>query len=246
MYDILARFYDAVHADVREDIDFILEAAKVQRGDVLDLGCGTGRITIPLAQAGFQVVGLDNEQQMLELAAEKARVAGVSDHVAFIKGDMVSFSLERDDFALIVITYNTAMHLNQLELRTALRTARRHLRVDGLLLIDFANPIQLASAPDQPQFALEQRMQTHTNGEVLQYARWKNDVEKQQVTVEWRYVPEDGQITNAKTVYHYIYPHALQMMMEKSGLEWQAVYGNYDRSAFKESSERMIVFAGCC
>lgn len=245
MYDVLSRFYDAVHADVHEDIDFILTEARAQQGDVLDLGCGTGRITLPLAEAGFHVTGIDNAQAMLDVAAQKVSAAGVCERVDLLAADMVKFDVTNKDYSLAFITQNTVMHLNQVELRGMLKSVRRHLAEGGLLLVDTANPLQLASAPDQPSFQLERRLKQPDGSEVLQYARWKNDREAQCMTVEWRYVADDGEVVHAETKYHYLYPHTLQMLMLDNGLEWRSVYGEYDQSDFRESSERLIILAGC-
>ncbi len=246
MYDILAPFYDAVHADVREDIEFILEMAHAQSGDVLDLGCGTGRITLPLAQAGFSVTGVDNEQAMLDSAAQKLSAAGLSNSVQLILADMVGLSLPKRDFALAVVTQNTFMHLDEIHMRNAMRAIAKHLGPNGVIAIDVANPLQLGGAPDQPNFVLEREIKRDDGVAVLQYARWRNDRDGQVVNVEWRYVADDGDVVHAATKYHYYYPHTLQLLMSDSGLEWQAVYGDYKFGKFAEGSERLIILARQC
>lgn len=246
MYDILAPFYDAVHADVREDIEFILEMAHAQAGDVLDLGCGTGRLTIPLAQAGFAVTGIDNEQAMLATAAQKLKAAGLENSVKLVSADMVSLSLPDQAFSLALVTQNTIMHLSDIQMRAAMRAVRKHLAKGGVLLVDAANPLQIGSAPDQPNFTLERRLKRDDSTEVLQYARWINDRENQFVAVDWRYVADDGNVVHASTKYYYYYPHTLQMLMNDSGLEWQAVYGDYQAGKFTEGSERLIIIARRC
>ncbi|HFC12700.1 MAG TPA: class I SAM-dependent methyltransferase, partial [Anaerolineae bacterium] len=144
MYDTVARFYDAVHADEHEDIAFILEVARSQAGAVLDLGCGTGRVTLPLAQAGFMVVGVDNSAEMLTLANKKVEAANLQEKVGLISADITNFSLDHPPFALALISQNTLMHFAESQLPALLQSIYPHLAPDGLLLIDLANPLQLA------------------------------------------------------------------------------------------------------
>ena len=70
-YDSWAGVYDSIYSYVREDIPFYVEAAKDAGGPVLELGCGTGRVTIPIAEAGVDVVGLDSSEAMLDAASRK-------------------------------------------------------------------------------------------------------------------------------------------------------------------------------
>ena len=60
MYDQIAHYYDLTHADLTDDIDFILSLAQAVNGPILELGCGSGRLLLPLARAGFTVTGVDN------------------------------------------------------------------------------------------------------------------------------------------------------------------------------------------
>ena len=70
-YDLLARFYDLENADFIEDLDFWVDLAKESGGPVLELGCGSGRVTQQIARAGITVAGLDNSPAMLDLARSK-------------------------------------------------------------------------------------------------------------------------------------------------------------------------------
>src|SRR5271165_7218240 len=99
LYDsVIADFYDA--------------AASLSGGPVLELGCGTGRMLVPLAQAGLHVTGLDISQRMLERAAEKrARLeAAQHDRVRLVQGDMTLFDLG-EQFPLVIIPFRPFQHL---------------------------------------------------------------------------------------------------------------------------------------
>ena len=90
-------YYDLVFTG-SADVEFYVEEAKRARGPVLELGCGTGRVSIPIAEAGVDVTGLDVSEQMLSIAREKKRSlpADVADRLGFVRGDMESFSLDRN------------------------------------------------------------------------------------------------------------------------------------------------------
>ena len=104
--DTWADIYDSVHT-LTEDIPFWIEEAQASGGPVLDLGCGTGRVAIPIAQAGVQVVGLDSSAEMLKLARAKARRLGLSaEALRFVRGDMRSFS-QGQRFPLVIIPFRS-------------------------------------------------------------------------------------------------------------------------------------------
>ena len=76
-YDKIARVYDPWSVSVVEDVPFYLDEAERSGGPVLELGVGTGRIAVPIAAAGIEVVGVDLSAGMLEVARERAALAGV-------------------------------------------------------------------------------------------------------------------------------------------------------------------------
>jgi ubiquinone/menaquinone biosynthesis C-methylase UbiE len=93
--------YDLEHLGDEEDISFYLGLARRLRPkSILELGCGTGRITLPLAEQGtnygYRVVGLENQPEMLDSAAEHRRRAGpqIQQCLSFVEGDMPSWAAE--------------------------------------------------------------------------------------------------------------------------------------------------------
>ncbi|MCK9907056.1 class I SAM-dependent methyltransferase, partial [Frankia sp. Cpl3] len=76
-----AEYYDLTQSGLSGDIPFFLEMARQADGEILDLACGTGRISIPLAEAGHQVTGLDLSTEMLARAEQKAKERGVLDRL---------------------------------------------------------------------------------------------------------------------------------------------------------------------
>ena len=139
--DIWADIYDSVHT-LAEDIPFWVEEAKASGGPVLELACGTGRVAIPIAQAGVPVVGLDNSTQMLKLARAKARRLKLATNVLrFAHGDMRDFSLDGQKFSLAIIPFRSfQLLLSVADQYQALYAIRAHLVPGGRLIVDLFVP----------------------------------------------------------------------------------------------------------
>ncbi len=138
-------------ADAMGDLHFYVRLATetASKGQaVLELGCGTGRVTIPIAQAGAEVVGLDNASPMLAVARRKAEAAGVN--IRWITADMTSFRLEQR-FGLVLIPFRSFLHLlTEADQIACLRCVHQHLSPGGRLALNFfVQPF--ASRPGAPK-----------------------------------------------------------------------------------------------
>ena len=114
-YTRVARFYDAENADKRDDLQLYGELAREYRGEVLDVGCGTGRVLIHLAGQGHQVYGIDNDGAMLdrlELNLEQSSSAPLDEKISVIHADVLEYEYQ-SRFALILLTYNVLMHFSR-------------------------------------------------------------------------------------------------------------------------------------
>src|SRR5205814_3112165 len=107
-YDRIARLYDPWSASVVEDVDFYVGEAVRSGGPVLELGVGTGRIAVPIAQAGVRIVGVDSSEGMLAVAREQAARVGVELDLRF--GDLRHPPVA-EEFALVVIPFRTLLHM---------------------------------------------------------------------------------------------------------------------------------------
>ena len=104
-YDKWADVYDLVYSYVKDDIKFFVEESKTCSGEILELGSGTGRVTIPVANAGCKITGIDFSPKMISLAREKA--SGLfpdSNNLNFIQQDMSDFDLHKK-FSKILIPF---------------------------------------------------------------------------------------------------------------------------------------------
>lgn len=234
--------YDALHGAIPggSDLDFFHALAERVGGPVLELGCGSGRLTIPLAEAGFEIVGLDRSAPMLERAeARRARLPPeVRRRVRFVEGDMTDFRLGRR-FELIFAAFRVFMSLLDSESqRRSLAAIRRHLRSDGRLSIDLFDPRFDLLAPGlQPgQSRMEGVHPVSGNRVVAVAVERDNDPIRQILTEQWRFVEEarDGSILREESEelrLRWTFRHEMRHLLELAGFEVLAEYSDYAGAA---------------
>ena len=251
MYEHIAPYYDQIHASFTEDVALVLALAGRVGRPVLELGCGSGRLLLPLARAGYQVTGLDNSPAMLALARERLErePAEVQQRVTLLEGDMVAFDRPGEQYRLAVVACNTIMHLTPPQLVQTLRGVHRSLTTDGWLLLDMANPFVIAATENDNLLTLEHNFLDETAGQqVLVMAHNRLDEEAQVMHVTWLFdvSPVGGgpvQRTVATSDYFYLFPHEVELRLAEAGFALEALYGDYGRQAFDEESGRLIVLA---
>jgi SAM-dependent methyltransferase len=137
-YDAIARVYDPWSVGVVEDIGFYVEEARAAGGPVVELACGTGRIAVPVAKAGVQVIGVDGSAGMLEVARDYAAREGVALDLRL--GDMREPPVE-ERVPLVLIPFRSLLHMTTEDDRLrALRAARGLLLPGGRLVFDVFSP----------------------------------------------------------------------------------------------------------
>jgi SAM-dependent methyltransferase len=138
-YDSLADLYQLQYANYRDDIAFYARLAeRFGATRILELGAGTGRVSVPLARRGYAVTALEPSQTMLESARAFAAAENVPLEV--VRGDARDFSLGRQ-FPLIIAPFNMLMHLYTLpDQDAALSSIKRHLEPGGVFAFDLYQP----------------------------------------------------------------------------------------------------------
>lgn len=134
-YEKCAEYYDLFANN--DDIPFFLDIAKKCHGSILDLASGTGRITIPLAKAGFSITGLEFSPAMNEIATRKISKLSVATkkRIKLIQGDMISFKLDQL-FKLIIIPSSFGHCLTTAQQKSCLVCIHEHLTNNGLFILD--------------------------------------------------------------------------------------------------------------
>jgi SAM-dependent methyltransferase len=253
-YETMARYYDVVHEQLTEDVPFLLALAQQCGGRVLELGCGTGRLMMALGRADVAVDGIDNSPAMLAIAQAKiAQLPPAKQNLLTLhQADMTNFDLG-EQFDLVIIPYNTFLHLDSDQKKAALRQIDAHLAPHGQLFIDLPHPLDLAELPDDDEVTLEQVFTDPATGEqVAQSSSYVVDGMAQRVDIRWVYEKMPASATektnlNTQFSYHFVYPHEMQQMLENTNngvsIPLQHIYGDYDQTPFDEDSPRLLLLA---
>lgn len=248
-YAQLAEFYDLENAHLTDDLPFWLALAAEHGGPVLELGCGTGRVTQQLARAGFAVTGVDASPAMLTRARQRlAALPRTAAPVTLLEGDFLTIPLPDPHFALALLPYNTFMHLLTTDAQlAALRRIHAALHPGGGLAFDIANPIEVfASASPHPTL---ERVFTDAEGQtVQQFAHQFLQRVEQRNTILWQYdvISPIGAVRRVlvETVFRLTFPAELRLLLTTAGFTVNHLLGDFDfDTPLEESSPRMVVVA---
>lgn len=248
-YDRVARYYDAENEHMVEDLELYTGLAEAQGAPVLDVGCGTGRVTFHLAEAGYAVTGVDFSAAMLDRARRKAAGrADLKDMAQFIQGDAAQVDYPAR-YPLILLPYNTMMHFHSTDAQ--LRLVRRlgaHLAEGGLLAIDLPNAGESFATVDDNAVTLERSfILPESRHLVMQQSVSRLDRTAQMQSVTWIYdeINVAGTLTRtiAPMLLRYIFPAELDLLLMACGLKRVARFGDYDESPFEDGCPRLIVYA---
>src|SRR5580765_4802202 len=168
LYDTIARIYDPWSVSVREDVGFYVDEALASGGPVVELAVGTGRIAVPTAKAGVQVIGVDESPGMLAVAREYAEREGVADRIELRVGDLRNPPVS-ERVPLVTIPFRSLLHMpSDAEKTRALAAARELLAPDGLLVFD-------VFAPSREDIEETDGLWIEREPGIFERARWDED-----------------------------------------------------------------------
>ncbi len=236
-YDAYSVYYDLLWADKQEDVPFYLDMAKETGGPVCELACGTGRIVLPLARAGFEVTGIDTSQAMLDKLQAKLdkEPREVQARVALKCADMRDYRFSQK-FKLVFCAFNSFLHLLTSDDQLAcLRSIQEYLADDGRLVLNIF-------APDHSR--LTRRTETvtriepdpETGRDMVVTNVTERDPAKQTMEA-WQYVDriaDDGAVRRypASFTLCWIHNREMHLLLRLAGYEVVAAYGGYDRRPY--------------
>ena len=251
-YALAAEFYDeTVPYRQRQDVAFYVEAARESGGPVLEIGCGTGRVLIPTAQAGIEIVGLDLSPRMLARCQEKLsrEPADVQARAQLIRADMRRFDLGRR-FRLVTTPFRPFQHLISVEEQMCcLATIRRHLVDGGRLVLDLFNPDinRLVDEKYRSEQEDEEPFTTPDGRRVVRRNRIASlDLHNQVQDVELIYyvIHPDGREERFVHAFpfRYLFHFEMEHLLARSGFQVEDVYADFDRSPYGSKYPGELIF----
>lgn len=245
-YDLSARYYDAAYqeqGDARADTGFYESLAVDCGGPVLELGCGTGRVLVPLAARGIDCTGIDASAAMLDQLRAKPKAATI----LLTQGRMESFDLGARRFRLIFSAFRAFQHLDTVEQQLAcLACVRAHLAPGGTFAFDVFNPKLSRMALDhEPEtleltFACDGRQVQRFVSVIRDYPRQVNTVTMRDVEAR-----EDGKPLETVTRFtmRWFWRYELEHLLYRAGFTDVTIYGDFDRSPEGPNSPAFVVVA---
>ena len=244
-YDTYEEFYDPETYDLicdpfNEDMPVIEQWAKTTGGPLLDLACGTGRMSIHLALNGYQVIGVDLVPQMIARARQKAADRGTS--IDFVVSDARDFHLHKQFPFIFMIMNAFQFLLTRADHEAMLACVREHLQPEGYFLFETRNP--------SPKMLFELR---HPQGEMFTLADGGQLVttdqqyydpmtQIQHCTGQLKFTYADGRTeerTN-RVGLRYVFPQEMEALLHYNGFKIHTVYGDWQQNPLTAESPAMI------
>ena len=249
MYDLIAPIYDKINGELDYDAwaDFIEENIRRYNPDmktelVLDLGCGTGRMTLELGRRGYDMTGVDLSPEMLDLAREAAEEAGLSDKMLWLLQDITDFELY-GTVELAVSCLDTLNHLTDAaDLRRCLSLVHNYLVPDGLFVFDINGKGKFENIYADNSYVMEE------DGSVCV---WQNSYNPKTRLCDFFITlfeeDEDGRYSRydeLQTERMYTI-RTMKKMLTECGFEFIGAYSDFDFGEATDASERIYITARC-
>ncbi len=248
-YTAVARFYDAETGEKTDDLALFSRLAHAHPGEILDVGCGTGRVLIHLANEGHTIHGIENDPAMLERLEQKVqRQPHLRGRISYVRADAQTHSFD-SQFSLILLSYNALMHFkSQAAQVSLLENLRACLAADGALVIDLPNAAPAYADENSDALTWERNFLDPASGHLvmLQSISWL-DRAAQLLNVDWIYDEIDGDGVVRRLIasheLRYFFLAELRLLLDRCRFQVEAVHGDHAGGKYDDESERMIVIA---
>lgn len=235
------RLYDLQYRGFQDDIGFYVRLAQ-SCSRILELACGTGRIAIPIAKAGKEVVGLDISGGMLREAKRKAQLEGV--RLKLVCGDMRMFHF-KIDFDLVILAFNSICHLYTREdIERCFQCVRAHLTSNGLFAIDVFNPsFEILSRTPTDFYPVGEYEDPDGQGTVTisECTEYNRATQISQLT--W-YIDSPGKWSEVRFGMRIYFPQEIDALLHYNGFKTISKLGDFDGRPFSGNSLRQVIISG--
>lgn len=239
-------YYDLAYAKLRDpsgDAAFYLDLARQARGPVLELGCGSGRVLLPIAREGIACTGLDASEAMLEVL----RRGNPPENLRLVGGRMESLDLSPERFALVFSAFRAFQHLETVESQLAcLSRVRRHLLPGGAFAFDvFAPLLSRIAVAEEPE--VEDVRFELDGDEIVRFVAVRRDPMAQTMDCTFRYERRRaGRVVGEEsfgTRLRYSFRYELEHLLVRSGFTRLEFFGGFDRRPYDYVSGETVVVA---
>lgn len=249
-YDQIADFYDEDMGrnNPGKDIKFYVEMCCADNAHILELGCGTGRITLPLVKSGCRVTGVDRSAQMLGVLREKACAElneGAQKRLRLRQTCVTSLAFGKR-FSHIICPFSAITYVvSRSGLEQTLSNIRAHLAESGKFIFDVFVPNAKMMAQPDAKTIYDYRRQL-ANGLLLERSKSirQNVVPGvNEIARHYRFSNADGKITRSfMTVsrIRYYYPDQISFLLKRHGFEIVAFYGDFQYSAYRDGAATAV------
>lgn len=234
----------------RPDVGFLVSAAREAGSPVLEIGSGTGRILIPTARAGLDIVGLDASPSMLAECRRRMQEepAAVQARVELVQGDMRRFDLGRT-FTLVTIPFRPFQHLLMVEDQLAcLASISRHLRPGGKLILDLFNPSldalangALGRLVHEGEFSVPDGRRVTRRSRVESRDRF---TQISQIELIYDVVHPDGRAERLVHAFgmRHLFRFEAEHLLARAGFEVEHLYSGYDKQPYGATYPGELIF----
>jgi len=239
---VFPKLYQAQHREYQDDIPFWLSLAQEQGSPILELGCGTGRVFLPLAEADYTCYGLDHDPGMLAILQQHTS-PGLRGKIHTVLADITTFQIEAR-FPLIILPCNTYSTLNSVSRAAALGCIFQHLEVEGLFCASIPNPDILNALETSDQIEVEMLLTHPDSGNPVQVSTWIERT-SESLNFHWFYdhLKPDGRVDRITVSTSHDLASSSQFLdgFKKAGFSIIDTYGDFDRSPHNENSPNLII-----
>ncbi|HZR25338.1 MAG TPA: class I SAM-dependent methyltransferase [Vicinamibacterales bacterium] len=247
--------YDAVTpGPFQGDVDWYRRQAEASGGPVLELGAGTGRVTLPIADAGISIHALDLNRAMLDALTAKlaTRPEAVRQRVTIVTADMRTFELA-ERFALVIAPFRAFLHnITEADRLACLRRVRDHLRRGGRFAFNVFHPsLEMMSRHTGPLAGVWRVRETHAlpgGGFVVRSEANRYDTVNQIVHSLHRYEEYSADGVQVRTSLHrldlaYLYPPDIRRLLTEAGFANITIAGSFDGREFAHDTDELVIEA---
>jgi SAM-dependent methyltransferase len=233
-----ADIYDGLNTNLADLSFYKRWMPKNKSARILELCCGSGRLTLPIAKAGYDICGVDYTSSMLEQAKAKASKEGLN--LKFIEADIRTLDLP-EKYDLIFIPFNSIHHLYKNEdLFKAFNVVKNHLKEGGLFLLDCFNP-QIEFIVEGEKKLKDIAAYTTNDGReivIKEIMRYENNTQINRI--KWHYYINGAFDSIQNLDMRLFFPQELDAYLKWNGFNVIHKFGNFDEEAFKDTSEKQI------